>query len=33
VPVEWAEYTKIDATWYTDKPAARAAVDELKPSG
>jgi ferredoxin len=32
VPVEWAQYTKIDATWYTDKAAARAAVDELKPS-
>jgi hypothetical protein len=23
----------IDATWYTDKAAARASVDELKPSG
>jgi NAD-dependent dihydropyrimidine dehydrogenase PreA subunit len=31
LPVEWAPYTKIDATWYTDKVAARAAVDELKP--
>jgi NAD-dependent dihydropyrimidine dehydrogenase PreA subunit len=33
LPVEWANYTQIDATWYTDKAAARAAVDELKPSG
>jgi len=23
----------IDATWYTDKAAARTSVDELKPSG
>jgi NAD-dependent dihydropyrimidine dehydrogenase PreA subunit len=33
LPPEWARYTAIDATWYTDKAAARAAVDELKPSG
>ena len=33
LPVEWAQYTKIDATWYTDKQAARAEVDELKPAG
>ena len=33
LPPEWAQYTKIDATWYTDKAAARAAVDELKPAG
>ena len=32
VPVEWAEYTQIDAVWYTDKDAARAKVDELKPA-
>ena len=25
-------YTVIDATWYTDKAAARASVDQLKPS-
>jgi NAD-dependent dihydropyrimidine dehydrogenase PreA subunit len=31
LPVEWAAYTKIDATWYTDKAAARAAVDAAKP--
>src|SRR5690349_17794824 len=33
LPPEWANYTVIDATWYTDKAAARAAVDELKPPG
>ena len=33
VPPEWANYTVIDATWYTDKAAARSSVDELKPSG
>ena len=33
LPPEWANYTAIDATWYTDKAAARAAVDEAKPSG
>ena len=32
LPTEWANYTAIDATWYTDKAAARAAVDELKPA-
>jgi NAD-dependent dihydropyrimidine dehydrogenase PreA subunit len=31
LPTEWATYTQIDATWYTDKDAARAAVDEAKP--
>jgi ferredoxin len=31
LPPEWANYTVIDATWYTDKVAARASVDELKP--
>jgi ferredoxin len=30
LPTEWAQYTKIDATWYTDKAAARAAVDETE---
>jgi ferredoxin len=33
LPTEWAQYAQIDATWYTDKAAARATVDELKPSG
>jgi NAD-dependent dihydropyrimidine dehydrogenase PreA subunit len=32
LPTEWAGFTQIDATWYTDKAAARAAVDEFKPS-
>ena len=31
LPPEWANYTAIDATWFTDKAAARAAVDALKP--
>ena len=31
LPTEWAHYTQIDATWYTDKAAARAAVDAEKP--
>jgi len=31
LPTEWANYTAIDATWFTDKAAARAAIDELKP--
>ena len=32
--LQWnrAQYTQIDATWYTDKAAARAQVDELKPA-
>ena len=33
LPVEWANYTAIDATWYTDKASARSTVDELKPTG
>jgi hypothetical protein len=33
LPPEWAKFTVIDATWYTDKAAARTAVDEIKPSG
>ncbi len=33
LPTEWASYTTMDATWYTDKAAARATVDEAKPSG
>ena len=32
VPTEWAQYTTADATWYSDKAAARAMVDELKPA-
>ena len=32
LPPEWASYTVMDATWYTDKAAARAAVDAAKPA-
>ncbi len=32
LPAEWATYTQIDATWYTDRAAARTAVDEAKPA-
>ena len=32
LPPEWAKFTVMDATWYTDKAAARAAVDEAKPA-
>lgn len=32
LPSEWAQYATIDATWFTDKAAARAAVDGLKPA-
>ncbi len=31
VPAEWASYTQIDAVWFTDRAAARAAVDAAKP--
>ena len=33
LPTEWAQYTAIDATWYTDKAAARAAVDARETLG
>jgi NAD-dependent dihydropyrimidine dehydrogenase PreA subunit len=33
LPTEWAGYTQIDAVWFTDKAAARAAVDAAKPAG
>ena len=32
LPPEWAQYTQIDAEWFSDKDAARKAVDELKPA-
>jgi ferredoxin len=32
LPPEWATYTQIDATWFTDTDAARRAVDEAKPA-
>ncbi len=31
VPAQWTAYTEVNALWYTDKAAARARVDELKP--
>jgi len=31
VPSEWANYTVIDATWFADRDAARAALDAAKP--
>ena len=31
LPSEWANFTVINATWFKDKDAARAAVDEWKP--
>ena len=31
VPAEWANYSVIDATWFTDRDAARAATDAAKP--
>jgi hypothetical protein len=32
LPPEWAGYTQINATWYQDRAAARAAVDAAKPA-
>jgi ferredoxin len=31
VPAEWDAYTEVNALWYTDKDAARAKIDQLKP--
>jgi NAD-dependent dihydropyrimidine dehydrogenase PreA subunit len=31
VPAEWAAFTKIDATWFHDRAAARVEVDAIKP--
>jgi hypothetical protein len=31
VPDEWKEYTAIEALWFSDKDAARAKVNELRP--
>ncbi len=33
VPPEWASYTPLNALWFTDKAAARAMLEELKPAG
>jgi NAD-dependent dihydropyrimidine dehydrogenase PreA subunit len=32
LPAEWAPYTPINATWFTDKDAARAMLEALKPA-
>ena len=32
LPPEWAGYTQINATWYSDRAAASAAVDAAKPA-
>ena len=31
LPPEWEPYTEINALWFTDKEAARAKLDALKP--
>ena len=31
VPAEWASFTQMDATWFTDRAAAREMVDAAKP--
>ncbi|HJW22033.1 MAG TPA: ferredoxin family protein [Candidatus Limnocylindrales bacterium] len=33
VPAEWADYTQINAVWFSDRAAARAMVDAAKPAG
>ena len=32
LPAEWTEYTKVNAVWFTDRAAARAMVEALKPA-
>jgi NAD-dependent dihydropyrimidine dehydrogenase PreA subunit len=32
LPAEWAAYTPVNALWFTDRAAARAEVDRLKPA-
>ena len=32
VPDQWTAYTEVNALWFSDKDAARARVDELKPA-
>jgi NAD-dependent dihydropyrimidine dehydrogenase PreA subunit len=32
LPPEWAPYIQINAVWFTDKAAARATIDGLKPA-
>ena len=31
-PAEWAPYIRVNAVWFTDRAAARAEVDTLKPA-
>jgi NAD-dependent dihydropyrimidine dehydrogenase PreA subunit len=31
LPSAWADFARIDATWYRDPPAARAVIDGLAP--
>jgi ferredoxin len=32
LPAEWAGFAWVDATWYADPAAARAAIDEYMPA-
>ena len=32
LPAEWANFTEINALWFTDKDAARALVEAAKPA-
>lgn len=32
LPEKWAPYTEVNAVWFSDRAAARAQVDELKPA-
>ena len=32
LPPEWAKYTLVDATWFTDRAAAREQLNVLKPA-
>jgi NAD-dependent dihydropyrimidine dehydrogenase PreA subunit len=32
LPPEWAGYTAVNAIWFTDKAAAREALEALKPA-
>jgi DNA-binding transcriptional regulator PaaX len=33
LPPEWAGYTAVNALWFTDRAAAREALEALKPAG
>jgi ferredoxin len=32
LPGEWTKYTEVNAVWFTDKAAARAMIEALKPA-